>query len=170
MLELNKVMLIGNLTRDPELSYLSSGTALAKLSLAVNRRYRDRNGENKEDTAFVDIDTWSKTAEFCAKYLKKGRRIFVEGRLKQDRWEAPDGSKRNKLSVTAERVQFADSRAGGDEGGGGSYDAGGDAGDMSQPAMSSRAGSSVGSRRSADVPPPEDFPDDSHGTADDLPF
>ena len=111
MLEMNKVMLIGNLTRDPELSYIASGTALAKLGVAVNRTWKDRNsGERKEETAFVDIDAWGQTAEFCSKYLAKGRRVYVEGRLKFDRWETPDGQKRSKLGVTADRVQFADSK------------------------------------------------------------
>ena len=110
MLEMNKVMLIGNLTRDPELSYLASGTALAKLGLAVNRRYKDKNGQYQDETTFVDIDAWAQTAEFCSKYLSKGRRVYVEGRLKFSSWEAQDGSKRSKLSVTADRVQFADAK------------------------------------------------------------
>ena len=110
MLELNKVMLIGNLTRDPEPTYIASGTLLVKMGLAVNRRYRDKAGEWAEETAFVDIDTWNKTAEFCSKYLKKGRRVFVEGRLRFNEWEGRDGTKRSKLSVTAERVEFADSK------------------------------------------------------------
>jgi len=120
MLELNKVMLIGNLTRDPELSYTTSGTALAKLGLAVSRRTKNRQtNEWQEETAFVDVDTWTHTAEFCAKYLKKGSRVFVEGRLRQHSWEAQDGSKRSKLSVTAERVEFADSKPSGQQSQGG---------------------------------------------------
>lgn len=107
MLEMNKVMLIGNLTRDPELSYLTSGTALAKLGLAVSRRYKGKNGEYQEETAFVDIDVWAQRAEFCSKYLKKGTRIYVEGRLRFNTWDAQDGSKRSKLTVTAESVEFA---------------------------------------------------------------
>ncbi|HNY26630.1 MAG TPA: single-stranded DNA-binding protein [Candidatus Sumerlaeota bacterium] len=120
MLELNKVMLIGNLTRDPELSYTTSGTALAKLGLAVNRRTKNRQtNEWQDETAFVDVDAWTHTAEFCAKYLKKGSRVFVEGRLRQHSWEAQDGSKRSKLSVTAERVEFADSKPSSQPGAGG---------------------------------------------------
>ena len=110
MLELNKVLLIGNLTRDPELSNLSSGTALAKLGMALNRRYKDKSGEAKEEVCFVDVEAWGKTAEFCSNYLAKGRRVFVEGRLKYSQWEGSDGSKRNKLTITADRVQFADSK------------------------------------------------------------
>lgn len=120
MLELNKVMLIGNLTRDPELSYTTSGTALARLGLAVNRRTKNRQtNEWQDETAFVDVDAWTHTAEFCAKYLKKGSRVFVEGRLRQHSWEAQDGSKRSKLSVTAERVEFADTRPASQPGAGG---------------------------------------------------
>ena len=110
MLNLNKVMLVGNLTRDPELTYLASGTPLAKMGMAVNRRFKDAAGERQEEVCFVDIDTWNKTAEFCSKYLKKGRRVFVEGRLRFNEWEGRDGTKRSKLSVTAERVEFADSK------------------------------------------------------------
>ena len=118
MLELNKVMLVGNLTRDPELSYVPSGSALAKIGMALNRRYKGKDGEQKEETTFVDIESWGKTAEFCGKYLKKGRRVFIEGRLKFDQWEARDGVKRSKLSVVAERVEFVDARPheGGSEG------------------------------------------------------
>ena len=117
MLEMNKVMLIGNLTRDPDLSYLANGTALAKLGLAVNRSYRDKGGQWQKEAAFVDIDAWGAQAEFCSKHLQKGRRVYVEGRLKFDQWEAQDGSRRSKLGVVAERVQFADSRPKGESGG-----------------------------------------------------
>lgn len=117
MLELNKVFLTGNLTRDPEMKYMSSGTALADLSLAVNRRWFDRNaGEKKEETLFIDVTAWDKTAEFCKNYLHKGSGIFVEGRLKQDKWEdKQSGQARSKITVVAERIQFADSKGqGGD--------------------------------------------------------
>ncbi len=107
MLEMNKVQLIGNLTRDPEASFLANGTALTKMGMAVNRRWKDKSGEQQEEVAFIDIDVWGKTAEFCGKYLTKGLRVYVEGRLTFSTWQAQDGSKRSKLSVTAERVQFA---------------------------------------------------------------
>lgn len=120
MLELNKVMLIGNLTRDPEVKYIASGTAIAQMSVAVNRRA----GKGKEDeVAFIEVTAWDKTAEFCKSYLAKGKAIFVEGRLKMDTWDDKQtGQKRSKLSVVAERIQFADSRSGGAEGEGGSDD------------------------------------------------
>ena len=101
MLEMNKTLLIGNLTREVEVQTVGS-TSLAKMGLAVNRRFKDRNDEWKDETAFVDIEAWGKTAEFCSQYLKKGGRIYVEGRLKFDRWEdKTTGVKRSKLSVVA---------------------------------------------------------------------
>lgn len=116
-MELNKVMLVGNLTRDPELSYVANGTALAKLGMALNRRWKDKNtGEQKEEVTFVDIDVWAGAAEFCGKFLQKGSRVFVEGRLTYSTWQAQDGSNRSKLTVTAERVQFAESKQSQDQG------------------------------------------------------
>lgn len=109
MLELNKVMLIGNLTRDPELSYLPAGTAVAKMGLAVNRSWKDKTGQWQREASFFDLDAWGPQAEFSAKYLKKGKRVYVEGQLRQNTWEAPDGSKRNQVRIHVERIQFADS-------------------------------------------------------------
>lgn len=110
MASLNKVLLIGNLTRDPELRYTPNGTAVVNLRLAVNRRYKDRTGETKEDTCFVTITAWDKQAEVCNQYLQKGRPIFVEGRLQTRSWETSDGQKRNTIEVRAERIQFLGSR------------------------------------------------------------
>ncbi len=110
MLEMNKVMLIGNLTRDVETMALGNGTPLAKFGLAINQRYKNKDGDYKTDATFVDVEAWRKTAEFAGKYLKKGRRVYVEGRLKFDKWQADDGSNRTKLTVTADRIQFADSK------------------------------------------------------------
>ena len=109
MASLNKVLLIGNLTRDPELRYIPSGTAVANFGLAVNRVYT-QDGERKQDTCFVDIVAWSRTAENCANYLSKGSPVFIEGRLQFRSWETDDGQKRNKLEVVAERVQFLSGR------------------------------------------------------------
>ncbi len=166
MLEMNKVMLIGNLTRDPELSYIASGTALAKMGIAVNRRYRGRDGEQQDETAFVDVDAWGKTAEFCGKYLSKGRRIYVEGRLKFDRWQAQDGTNRSKLSVTAERVQFADpppsSGSSGNQSGGSNYNNSGS--QNSRPASTPQQNTAP-----ADNSGPDAGYDDS-AADDDLPF
>ncbi len=115
MASFNKVMLMGNLTRDPEVRYTPSGMAVADLRLAVNRRYRSGDGQEHEETCFVNVTVWSKQAEICGQYLKRGRPVFVEGRLKFDEWEK-DGQKLNRLSVVAERVQFLGDGGGGSRG------------------------------------------------------
>lgn len=111
----NKVLLMGNLTRDIELRHLpNSNTAVANIGLAVNRRFRTADGENREETTFVDCEAYGRTAETMSQYLKKGRPVFVEGRLKLDQWEDKDGQKRSKLKVVVEGFQFIDSRESGD--------------------------------------------------------
>lgn len=110
---LNKVLLLGRLTRDPELRYTPSGTAVADFGLAVSRAYKTAEGEKKESVTFVDITVWAKKAEICAEYLSKGRQVIVEGRLELDSWETQDGQKRSKLKVVAEDVQFIGSAPGG---------------------------------------------------------
>jgi single-strand DNA-binding protein len=117
MASVNKVMLLGNLTRDPELRYTPQGMAVCDFSLALNRVYTNKqSGQRVEEVTFVDISAWGRTAELVAEYLKKGRQAFVEGYLRQDRWEGPDGKKNSKIKVTAERVTFVGSRPGGSEG------------------------------------------------------
>lgn len=106
MANFNRVFLMGNLTRDPELRYTPSGTAVTNLRLAVNRRYKTQSGEIKEETAFITVVAWGKQAETCTQFLSKGRPIFVEGRLQMRSWETQDGQKRNVLEVRASRVQF----------------------------------------------------------------
>lgn len=107
MASFNRVILIGNLTRDPELKYTPKGKAIAKLALAVNRVWTNEAGEKKEEVTFVDVDVFGRTAENCVQYLKKGRPIMVEGRLKLDSWDdKTTGAKRSKLGVVAESVQF----------------------------------------------------------------
>ncbi len=106
MANLNKVFLIGNLTRDPELRYTPNGTAVANLGLAVNRRFKDSSGELKEEVCFLTVTVWDKQAEACCQYLKKGRPVFVEGVLQSRFWETGDGQKRSAIDVRAERVQF----------------------------------------------------------------
>lgn len=110
MANFNRVYLIGNLTRDPELRYIPSGTAVANFGLATNRIYTTQDGERKEDVCFVDIVTWARTAENCANYLTKGSPVFIEGRLQYRSWETDDGQKRSKLEVVADRVQFLGGR------------------------------------------------------------
>ena len=119
MANYNKVMLMGNLTRDPELRYTPSGTPIASFGLAVNRRFKRQDGEQVEETCFVDITAFGRQAEVVSEYLSKGRPLFVEGRLHQESWEAQDGQKRTKLSVTLENFQFLGSRGqdGGESGG-----------------------------------------------------
>jgi len=106
MASLNRVFLIGNLTKDPELRYTSTGVPVANLRLAVNRKYKDKSGELKEDTCFVTVTAWDKQAEICNQYLQKGRAVFVEGRLQSRSWETPDGQKRSTIDVRVERIQF----------------------------------------------------------------
>lgn len=106
MANLNKVFLIGNLTRDPELRYTPGGTAVANLGIAVNRRFKDSSGELKEEVCFLTVTVWDKQAEACCQYLNKGRPVFVEGVLQSRFWETSDGQKRSAIDVRAERVQF----------------------------------------------------------------
>lgn len=103
---LNRVFLIGNLTRDPELRYLPSGQAVATFTIAVNRTYTSGTGEKKEDTSFIRVVVWARRAEVCNEYLRKGSPVFVEGRLQSRSWEAPDGAKRSSIEVVANNVQF----------------------------------------------------------------
>ena len=113
MAYLNKVFLIGNLTRDPELRVTPKGTAICQFGLAVNRQYKDESGATRDETAFIDIEAWGKQGELCSKYLQKGSLSFIEGRLRFDSWEdKTSGQKRNKLKVVLENVQFL-SRGGG---------------------------------------------------------
>lgn len=106
MSSLNKVFLMGRLTRDPELRYTPGGTAVADFGLALNRVYKTAEGEKKESTTFVDITVWGKRAEVCAEFLSKGRQVLIEGRLELDSWETQEGQKRSKLKVVADDFQF----------------------------------------------------------------
>ncbi|MFA4989350.1 MAG: single-stranded DNA-binding protein [Candidatus Omnitrophota bacterium] len=106
MASYNKVLLMGNLTKDPELRYTPQGTAVANLRMAVNRRYRDKNQELKEEVCFITAVVWNKQAETCNQYLHKGSSLFVEGRLQSRSWEDNTGAKRSVIEVRAERVQF----------------------------------------------------------------
>ena len=148
MASFNKVILMGNLTRDPELRYTPSGTAIAKMGLAVNRVWRDSEGQQKEEVTFVDVDAFGKQAETIGQYMQKGRPILVEGRLKLDQWEDKNtGQNRSRLGVVLERFTFV--------GGGGGQAGGGDAApQQSAPPPSEPAGG-----------PPLDAPGD-----DDVPF
>jgi single-strand DNA-binding protein len=143
----NKVILMGNLTRDPEVRYTSGGTAIAKLGLAVNRRWKNQEGQMQEETTFVDVDAFGRQAETIGQYLKKGRPVMVEGRLKLDQWDDKQtGEKRSKLKVIMDRFEFIDSRG---EGGGG-----GEGGGYSQPGPTSSSPPSDG----GSVPEDDDVP------------
>ena len=150
MASFNKVILVGNLTRDPELRYTPKGTAVAKVGLAVNRNWTSESGEKKEEVTFVDVDIFGRTAENVSQYMRKGRPILIEGRLKLDQWDDKQtGQKRSRLGVVAETVQFL---GGGQEGGAG----------PSRPARPSGAAPSAPANTGGDEgPPPED---------DDVPF
>ena len=126
MANYNRVLLMGNLTRDPEMRFSAgggrdgSGSAICKFGLAVNRTWKNQSGEKQEEVCFVDITVFGRTAENCNEYLRKGRPVFIEGRLNYDQWDDREtGKKRSKLEVIAENVQFLGSRDGGGGGGGG---------------------------------------------------
>ena len=110
MPNLNRVMLMGNLTRDPELRYTPNNTAVTSVSLAANRRWRNQQGETQEETTFVDCEAWGRQAEVINEYMRKGRPLYVEGRLRLDQWQDRDGNKRSKLKVVVENFQFLESR------------------------------------------------------------
>ena len=125
MANVNKVILIGNLTRDPEVKHTPKGSAVTDLGIAVNRTYSTDSGEKREETTFVDVTLWGKTAELAGEYLRKGRQVYIEGRLQLDTWEdKASGSKRSKLRVVGETMQFLGARSGGgeEEGGSRSYE------------------------------------------------
>ena len=115
MANFNKVILAGNLTRDPELRYTPTGTAVARLGLAINRNWKTETGESREETTFVDIDAFGRQAETIAQYLKKGSPLLVEGRLKLDQWDDKStGQKRSRLGIVLEGFQFLGAPRGGD--------------------------------------------------------
>ena len=113
MADFNKVILLGRLTRDPELRYTPAGSPVCVFDLAVNRSYTTQAGERRDEVCFITIEVWGKQGENCAEYLKKGRQALVEGHLRQRSWETPEGQKRSKHEVRADRVQFMDARPAG---------------------------------------------------------
>ena len=125
MADFNRVILIGNLTRDPQLRYTPSQMAVCDFGIATNRKWTSKDGQQREDTCFVNCTAWGRQAEVIQKYLNKGRPIFIEGRLTYSSWDGPDGKKRSKLEVTVERFQFLGSPGGAGSGGGGGGNRGG---------------------------------------------
>lgn len=118
MANVNKVILIGNITRDPEIKYTAKGSAVTDVGLAINRNYTMESGEKREETTFVDIELWGRLAEIASEYAKKGRPVYIEGRLRMDSWEDKNtGQKRSRLKVVGENLQLLGSRSGGPGGG-----------------------------------------------------
>ena len=167
-MNLNKVMIAGNLTRDPELRYTPKGTAVAELGLAINRVFSDDQGVKKEDATFVDVTLWGRTAEIAQQYLHKGSQVYVEGRLKPNEYTDKNGVKVFKPVLVADNIQFLDARPneGGDD-------------DM----RGSGSSDSFGSRRGASIPAPAPSPEPTYpdemeppmsgggkNPADDIPF
>ncbi len=153
MANFNKVILAGNLTRDPELRYTPKGTAIARIGLAINRRWTSESGEQKEEVTFVDVDAFGRQAETIGQYLKKGRPILVEGRLRLDQWDDKQtGQKKSKLGVVLETFQFMDS---------GNRAEGGGAPSPSAPRPQRQAAPAPAAEGDSDAPPMQD---------DDVPF
>ena len=155
MASLNKVLLMGNLTRDPEVRHTPKGTAVGDLAMAINMTYKAQDGTEKEEVCYVDVVVWGRQAETCRDYLTKGAPVFVEGRLQLDQWEGPEGEKKSRMRVRADRVQFL-SRSGGGGGGGGAR------GPRSEGAGG--AGAPSEGRAPKQASPPRDLPED------DVPF
>ena len=159
MASYNKVILMGNLTRDPEMKYLPSGTAVANFGIAMSEKYTDKqSGEQREDVCFVDVEAWNRQAEVVNEYFSKGKPIFIEGSLKFDSWETPEGEKRNKLKVRLLRFQFVGGREDGNETGGGYTDAA-----PQEPSMQGQPGQSS-------TPSTGESDTSSSSTDDDIPF
>ncbi len=183
MPNLNKVLLMGNLTRDPEIKYTPKGTAVADLGLAVNRVWTTDQGERREETTFVDVELWGRQAEIAGEYLKKGRPVFIEGRLKLDTWDdKTTGQKRSKMKIVGEGMQLLGGREGGPGGPGGAP--GGPGGQYSEEEPSGRGGGGGGGggyssqkpaprpapQRPTPPPRPPADPDLDSIEQDDIPF
>lgn len=171
MASFNKVILMGNLTRDPEVRYTTGGSAVCDITLAINHNYTDkRSNERREEVSFIDITLWGRTAEIAGEYLAKGRPVLIEGRLQQDKWDDKEtGQKRSKLKVVADGMQLLGGRGdapgvGGGGGGGGAQRSGGGQPYRPQPAADGFAAADGG--RS----PEQTFYDDMPSGSDDVPF
>lgn len=176
MPNLNKVQLMGNLTRDPEVRYTPKGTAVTDIGLAINRSFSGDDGERREETTFVDITFWGRQAEVIGEYMKKGRPLYVEGRLQLDSWEdKTSGQQRSRLKVVGENFQFLGGRDDGG-GGGGAQRGGSSSGGQSHAGQSSsgddeepRASSPAPARPAQAAPPQRDY-DSPIEDDDDIPF
>jgi single-strand DNA-binding protein len=177
MASFNKVFLMGNLTRDPQLKYLPSQTPVVEFGIACNRKFRTQAGEDREEVTFVDCAAFGKTAEVINQYFQKGRPIFIEGRLKYDSWEDKQGGgKRSRLTVQIENFQFIGDRGQGGQGGGGGgqggdYESSG-GGDEPQPSRGGYQQRPPQQRRPAPQRPPAEAPfsEEQQFKDDDIPF
>ncbi|MDA1049047.1 MAG: single-stranded DNA-binding protein [Planctomycetota bacterium] len=151
MANFNRVILMGNITRDIELKYTQSGLAVTEIGMAINDKRKNANGEFVDDTVFVDVTLWGRTAEIASEYLAKGSPIFIEGRLKYETWET-DGQKKSKLRVVGERLQFIGPRGDRPRGGGGHNES-----EYSEHAPASVGSADTGSGGGSE-PPPDDIP------------
>ena len=172
MASFNKVILLGNLTRDPQLKYLPSQTAVAEFGIACNRKFKGQNGEDREEVTFVDCAAFAKQAELIHQYFTKGKPIFIQGRLKYDSWEDKQGGgKRHKLSVVVDNFQFI----GGKDGGGGGGAGGGGGGEHEGGGYDQRPQRSGPPQRAPqrpqNAPPPQQpFGEEEQFKDDDIPF
>ncbi len=170
MPNLNKVMLMGNLTRDPEIKYTPKGTAIAAFGMAINRNYTLENGEKREEVTFVDCEAYARLAEIIGEYCKKGKPLFIEGRLKLDSWDdKASGQKRSKMKVVIETMQLLGSREGG-PGGGGGDSSGYDEADAHAGPQRPAASSSPAPRRAPSAAPRPPADPDLDAAPDDIPF
>lgn len=148
MANLNKVLIIGNLTRDPEIRHTPRGTAIAEISVAINRVWKDEQGSKQEETTFVEVTLWGRTAELAQQYLSKGKSVYIEGRLQMDTWEDKEtGKKRSKMKIVGENMQFLSS------------------GNKSDSGRSFTPASSASPSPRTSSPSPDDFQED-----DEIPF
>lgn len=180
MASFNRVILMGNLTRDPQLKYLPSNTPVCEFGMAINHRWKDKEGNQREDVCFVDLACFGRGGEIINQYMAKGRSLLVEGRLKLDTWTAQDGTKRSRHSVIVENFQFVGSRGDGGGGGGGGGQSGGygqggahteQSGGYSQGGYGRPSGGARPAPQTAppvDEPPPMD--DGPPPSGDDIPF
>lgn len=160
MASFNKVILMGNLTRDPETRVTATGLTICKLGVATSRVFTGQDGERKEETTFVDVDAFGKQAEVITKYMRKGRPIMIEGRLKFDQWETAEGQKRSKLGVVLESFQFIGGREDGDTSSGGGYEKSSPPARSTPPASSTSKPAFTGG----------DYSDDKDTLDEDVPF
>ena len=172
MASFNKVMLMGNLTRDPQMKYLPSQTAVCEIGLASNRRFKTATGEDREEVLFVDCTAFGRTAEVINQYCQKGKPIFIEGRLKYDSWEDKNGGgKRNKITVVIDTFQFIGGRDDAPSGGGDDYgDEGGGGGRSQRAAPPARRSAPPPRREAPKEPAAEPFSEEEQFGDDDIPF